>query len=325
MSVKVIRPGVFTTLQDSGRFGYGCLGISRGGALDEFAFQAGNFLTGNRTPLTSLEFIQTAPELYFESSAIISITGPGCYGVLNEKRIPPWHAIAVTAGSVLKIFQTAESTCGYLSIRGGWSANIWLGSESTHLYLGISGHEGRRLKKDDTLKFNVKVNTAENRIYNWTIPPQILDQIYGKEKHVCCLKGPDIMYLGEVAADMFSSQEFFISAKSDRMGYRLNSKKLKPVLTDSLISSPVTKGTIQLLPDGQLIILMADHQTIGGYPRIGCVIDSDLPRLAQRTARQPLYFSWCSIQVADELLQERSQWLTEIATTCRLNFNSVMP
>jgi antagonist of KipI len=324
MAVKVIRPGLLSTLQDTGRYGYGHLGISRGGAMDEFAYLVGNFLVGNTKPLASLEFFQPAPELYFESAAVVAITGPGCQVFLNDQIIPSWHAVAVDAGSTLKIIQADESSCGYISIHGGWKASQWLGSESTHLHLGVSGYYGRSLKKADTLNFNVELKSTAPRIFNWTIPPKKIDQVYGLEKHICCLMGPEYGQLGTVSAEQFVSQEFHVSSRSNRMGFRLEGNSILPVQMNTMVSSPVTKGTVQLLPDGQLIILMADHQTIGGYPRIGCVTETDLPRLAQRTARTPVFFSWCTPQVADELLQERLQWLQEIATTCRLNFNSVI-
>ena len=292
--------------------------------MDEFSYRTGNFLVGNTKPMASLEFFQPAPELYFENPAVVAITGPGCHGLLNGQVIPAWHAVAMQAGSTLKIIQSSSSNCGYLSIHGGWTARNWLESESTHLRLGVSGYAGRALKKGDELEFNIRLKISEQRLFHWTIPPHRIEQVYAAEKHICCLRGPEFFQLGEIAAAQFVTQEFFISSKSDRMGFRLKGKNILPAQSNSMVSSPVVRGIVQLLPDGQLIVLMADHQTIGGYPRIGCVIEADLPRLSQRIGRTPLFFSWCSAQVADELLSDRLQWLKEIATTCRLNFNATL-
>ena len=153
MSIKIIRPGVLATLQDAGRFGYRGIGIGSGGAMDIFAMKVAQYLCGNEDSEAVIEMNFPAPEILFEQDAIISITGADFTAVVNETIIPAWRTCFVKKDSVLKFKQPAWGAKAYLAVHGGWQAEKWLGSYSTHGKLTIGGFKGRALQKDDVIFF----------------------------------------------------------------------------------------------------------------------------------------------------------------------------
>lgn len=324
MQAVILNPGLHALIVDEGRGGYRALGIGPSGPMDNFAFMTGNFLAGNMIPAPAIEFFLPAPEIYFEASALISVTGPGLSVSVDGNLFPAWKPFVIPARSRLKIIASLESVCGYICVNGGWEAQEWLGSKTTNLPAGMGGHQGRLLKKDDHISFFPRLVRSHSDALTWQISEKEIREVYFRDKHICCVMGPESGMLGYAGEEAFTSGRFRISSKSNRMGYRLSGPPVSILNKQEMVSSAVDFGTIQLLPDGQLIILMADHQTTGGYPRIGTVISADIPGLVQFSRKQDLSFTRCSVDTAWHLSEERNRRLNEIKNSCALRLQNVL-
>lgn len=323
MSIKIIKPGVLATLQDTGRCGYRNIGIGSGGGMDFFAMEVANYLAGNSGKEAVLEINFPAPEILFEQDAIIGMAGADFNAVVNEKSIPPWHTLFIKRNSILRWNKPVNGWKSYLSVRGGWNAEKWLGSYSTHLKLNRGGHYGRALQKEDRILFEpFTFPFSENKILPWQVSSNELNRIYQPSYTFRCIRGTEFEMLDQLSKQSFAGQFFAITTQSDRMGFRLSGPRLLRMNDAELISSPVDAGTIQLLPDGNCILLMADHQTTGGYPRIASVIRADLPKLAQARPGQSISFQLINISEAESKLLEMEKVLEEIKTACYLNLKN---
>jgi antagonist of KipI len=324
MSIKIIRPGVQATLQDGGRFGYRSIGVGSGGAMDIFAMKVANYLCGNDDSKAAIEINFPAPEILFQQDAMISLTGAEFSATINEITIPVWRTVLVKKDSVIKFVQPVSGAKVYLAVKGGWKAQQWLNSYSTLLKLGAGGNWGRALKKEDEIDFIWNdFSFKENRILPWQISQHELDKVYQPQSKARCIKAPEYDWLDEASQQYFVQNNFTISNQSDRMGYRLNGNRLSLQQPMELISSAVDAGTVQLLPDGNSIVLMADHQTTGGYPRIASVIKADLPKLAQLNPGKTIHFTIISIKEAEDALFSFTETLVGIKNACHFNFKKL--
>jgi antagonist of KipI len=322
MRIKIIKPGVQTTLQDGGRHGFRSIGIGTSGAMDIFAMIVSNFLVANNEDAAVLEINFPGPEIQFTENAMISLTGADLSATVDDTAVPSWKPFFIKKDAVLKFKQPGLGAKAYLAIKGGWRADKWLGSYSTHLKAAVGGYSGRSLQKDDEVFFNEKDQPMiPGKIMIWHLSLHEIAKVYEPHNSIRCIAGIEWDLLDKTSKEKFTSGECMISNQSDRMGYRLSGSplSLQEKITE-LISSAVDAGTIQLLPDGNLIVLMADHQTTGGYPRIASVIKADLPKLAQCTAGQSIYFKMITLKEAEEVLISMMQSLAEIKASCHLNF-----
>jgi antagonist of KipI len=226
--------------------------------------------------------------------------------------------------SILQFKQPVKGAKGYLAVHGGWHAEKWLNSYSTHLKVAAGGHSGRALQKNDCIEFaRTGLLLEKNKIFPWHISEIELEKIYEPSNHIRCIKGIEWDLLEESSKAAFEKNDFVISDQSDRMGYRINGKPLLLKQPIELISSATDTGIIQLLPGGSCIVLMADHQTTGGYPRIASVIKADIPKLAQAGAGSTVHFSIVSLQQAEAALLEMKKTLRQIKTAAHLNFKNI--
>jgi antagonist of KipI len=207
----------------------------------------------------------------------------------------------------------------YMAVYNELNADKWLNSYSTNIKAGTGGFHGRRLEKEDIISFRNNLSLTPPEVL--MLMPWKVQQSYN-ERLVQFIKGPEWEWLDEASKIKFENSEFRITSNSDRMGYRLNGEGLKQSSEEQLVSSPVSFGTIQLLPDGQLILLMADHQTIGGYPRIAQVISADLPILAQMRPNENVRFGIISLENAEMELQAQQKHLNLIQNECKLKFQN---
>ena len=309
------------SLQDAGRHSFRNIGIGSAGAMDYFALMVSNFLVGNDETAAAIEISFPAPEILFQQNAIISLTGADFSATINDTALPLWRPFFAKRDAVLKFNQPVYGSKTYLAVHGGWKGEKWLGSYSTHLKVGAGGYLGRALQKDDIIL--CKENNffpAENKILNWHISENELNKIYLPTNTIRCIKGAEWDLLDEASKQNFEKTDLTIINQSDRMGYRLIGTSLSLKQPTEIISSAVDGGTVQLLPDGNLIVLMADHQTTGGYPRIASVIKADLPKFAQLNPTQKISFSIITLQEAEDALISMMQTLTEIKNGCHLNF-----
>jgi len=317
MSIEVIKPGLLTTIVSTRRDGVRYLGIGPTGAMDEFALEVANFLVGNPVALATLEIHFPAPEILFHAAQLVSVAGVGFEVKVDDRTIPMWKPFVVSKGATLKFGKMPEGNRAYLSTRGGWKAQAWLGSPTTHIGAQIGGHAGRALQKGDVLETN-ESEPCENeiKILPWGISINELKKIYAPAGEIRCTESAETDMLSRESNENLFSSSFAISPQSNRMGYRLEGEKLFPAKPIELVSSAVDFGTIQLLPDGNLVILMADHQTTGGYPRVASVIKPDLPKVAQRNLHDKIRFKLISLPEAELELEARGRLMGELRNAC---------
>jgi antagonist of KipI len=326
MSIKITRAGIMATLQDEGRRGFRSIGIGSSGAMDIFAMNVANYLCGNDKQQATIEMNFPAPEILFQQDAVISLTGAGVAATINERPMTLWRTVFIKKDTVLKFHRSLPGSKTYLAVHGGWNAQQWLNSCSTHLKLAIGGHWGRVLQRDDVINFSAaQFVFSENKILSWHISQHELDKIYAPGNIIRCIKAPEYDWLDEKSKQKFEQEYFIISNQSDRMGYRLTGNELLSQQPAALISSAVDAGIVQLLPDGNCIVLTADHQTTGGYPRIASVIKADQPKLAQLDAGKKILFKIVGIKEAQDALISMQEQLAEIRSACRFHLEKYLP
>lgn len=312
---------MLTTMQDAGRVGFRNMGIGMGGAMDQFALMVCNFLVGNDEKDAALEIHFPAPVIEFHQNAVICLTGGDFSPCIDNSSLTLWRPIFVKKNAVLKFNKPVYGSKVYLAIQGGWKSDKWLGSGSTHLQAAAGGYLGRALQKGDVVNSKeTNFPLTESSILNWYVSQKEIDKIYAPASTIRCIKGIEWGLFHETSKQDFENTNFTITNQSDRMGYRLSGTFLSEKPCAEIISSAVDAGTVQLLPDGNLIILMADHQTTGGYPRIASVIKADLPKLAQVSPGQKINFKLITVTEAEEALISMMQSLKEIKAGCHLNF-----
>ncbi len=317
MSIKIIKPGLLSTLVDDGRSGFRYLGVGPGGAMDHFAMAVSNHLVGNGERSATLEMNFPAGEFLFQVSHVVCVAAMGLRVYLNDEVISYWKPYLVKKGSIMKFEKTETGSRAYLSVHGGWKGQQWLGSFSTSLGAQAGGYEGRTLQKDDILEANKKEDEVNHtQSLPWGISKNELDKIYLSSDQIRITASVETDLLSPEAKEKFLSSAFRITPQSNRMGYRLDGEKLLLHQPVEMVSSAVDFGTIQLLPDGNLIILMADHQTTGGYPRIASVIKSDLPTLAQMNPNDKIKFRLISFEEAESEWLAREKLLAELKQVC---------
>jgi len=323
MSIEVIKPGLLSNLVASGRAGFRYLGVGPCGAMDSFAMKTSNYLVGNNGDATTLEMNFPAPELLFQEDQFVSLTGRGFQVYINENTFSSGKPLLVKKGEVMRFEKVEAGSRAYLAVHGGWKAQEWLGSFTTHLGVKAGGYMGRVLQKGDVLQTNgLFQQINETKALSWGISKNELDKIYFPSNEIRIISCVETDLLSKESKESLLTVEFRITGQSNRMGFRLEGKKL--VLNESieLISSPVDFGTIQLLPDGNLIILMADHQTTGGYPRVASVIKPDLPKLAQMSPNDKINFRLISLDEAEGEFQLREKLLTELKQACLTQYKN---
>lgn len=321
MSVLIIKSGLLDTIQDGGRYGYQHLGINPSGAMDFVAATIANMLTGNDKEEAVIELHFPASSFLFEDDCLIALSGADFHATINNRSIPTNTSVIVSKGSVLQFTQYKQGARCYLAAHGGWNIDYWLNSYSTNIKAAAGGYSGRALKKNDILHLKATQFIFSTHIENnFGVLPVSADTlpIYYSTQKVRCVKGNEYDLLSDDAKESFESSAFHITVKSDRMGYFLHGDNLTTLNNKQLLSSAVSRGTIQLLPLGELIILMADHQTTGGYPKIAYIISADMPRLAQMRPNEIVQFELIDHSEAEYLYIEQQQYLQQLQDTIKL-------
>lgn len=315
MSILIEKSGVLATVQDLGRHGFRRFGINPNGAMDQSAARLINVLLGNDEAAAVLELHFPAPRFRFEEPAMIALGGADFGAALDKQAIENWRPVTVEKNQTLDFPQKNFGSRAYLAVKGGFQIEQWLGSAATNLTAKTGGLNGRSLMKGDRLFFNSALSVP-SRAFSYKISKSIVPH-YSRLPTVRVVAGAEFARLTALGESNFLKNNYAISLDSNRMGFRLNGEPLYAIDKIEMISSAVAFGTIQLLPDGQMIILMADHQTSGGYPRIAHVISGDLPILAQLGTGDKVNFQMISLAEAEELTRqfERDLSLLKIGVT----------
>lgn len=295
MTLLIRKHGMLSTLQDLGRTGYRRFGINPNGVMDTAAARAINTLLGNdaNTPVIEMHF--PACEIEFQKACCFAIAGGDLAAELNGISIANWAVHFAGQSSILTFRKRVLGSRAYLAVKGGFHLPKWLGSGSTNLTASRGGLDGRPLRKGDRLDCKESSDVPPRKLSRSLIPR------YSRFPTVRVIAGPEFDWLSQVSQTRLAEQSYTISNNSNRMGYRLTAEPLERAVGDEMVSSGVTFGTIQLLPDGQLIVLMADHQTTGGYPRVANVVAADLPLLAQIGTGDGVGFHFVSHEAALEI------------------------
>ncbi len=317
MSILINKSGILTTIQDLGRKGFRKFGINPNGAMDKTAVRLINVLLSNDEAEAVLEIHFPAPEIVFETAANFALGGADFAAELDGVAIDSWRTNFAESGSILKFRNKVFGNRAYLSIKGGFKIAEVLNSKSTNLTANFGGIEGRKLNNGDRLNFKFQISNfkLKSKISHNLIP------FYSRFPTVRVVAGAEFEALTALSEQNFLKTNFTISQNSDRMGFRLQGEPLYLLDHKELVSSAVNFGTIQLLPDGQTIILMADHQTSGGYPRIASVIPTDLPMVAQLGANDKIAFHLVSIDEAEDLAFEFERDLNFLKTAVKCKTN----
>jgi len=298
---EVLRSGINTTYQDEGRFGLQHFGITPGGCMDHKSFLIANALVGNKKNYGAIEFAFQGPLLRLVKGKVkIAITGNVYFKItnLNNDIINGecYRSYDLNQGDSIDIIATNKSTYGYLSIEGGFKIDSFCNSVSTFVKAKIGPNNGNKISLGDTVKINKDRKNNKN-----------LKAIFSSQNTniIRVLKGPQYDYFSEEAKKNFFSQFYKISNLTDRMGMRLKGQVLENILNTNIRSEGITKGAIQVPADGQPIILLTDHPTIGGYPKIANVISADYDLLIQKTPGTNILFQCIELDEAEHLYNER--------------------
>jgi antagonist of KipI len=314
--IEVIKAGVADAVHDEGRFGYQHLGINPGGAMDLNAMRVANALVGNKPYQAVIELHFPASAFYFHRPALVALSGADFSAKIGGINIPLHRPVLVPEKSELKFGKVVSGRISYLAARGGFAIEPWLNSCSTNLLAKAGGYHGRYLRTGDRLPLkNEPTHTEQLRILPWQVDVQ---DFYRNSFPIRCLPGREFGWLTRKAQDDFQKKVFRVDPQSNRMGFRLSGVTLKQNKQQELISSAVSWGTVQLLPEGELIVLMADHQTTGGYPRVAHVIAADRSRLVQCRPHEGITFAMVTLVEAEDLLLQQERSLRKLQYACAL-------
>ena len=319
MSVTVLKPGMLSTVQDRGRYGFQHLGVPVSGAMDFFSHRIANILAGNDADEATLEITLRGPRLRFEDDALIALCGADLSPTVDGIPAPEGKAVRVRAGAVLDFGAGIAGCRAYLAIHGGFDVPVVMGSRSTYDTARIGGVDGRALRQADVLPVGgVKASPypglarqLAHSKHSFSTPKWAVNQHIEKlgrvPQIVRILAGRHWDAFPGAARDALTTDEFRIAADSNRMGCRLEGPGVVAGGPLEILSEAVTFGTIQIPPSGKPIVLMADRQTVGGYPKIAEVAGVDLHLLAQLRPGDRLRFELVSLAQAQALWLKREQ------------------
>lgn len=289
--VEVIKPGIYATIQDLGRFGFRAYGVPLSGAMDLIAHHMANALVSNTQQAATIECTMGGLTLLFKKEALVALTGGGA-AFINDINIELYQSYSVYENDVLTIRFNQKGIRTYLAVQGGFEAEPIMNSKSVCPMIGI----GMSLAKGHGLRFGKDFSTEPRKLAEDS--PLAA---FAARKIIRVFQGPEFNWMTEESAQNLYRQQFTLSNRCDRMGYHLQGEPLLKSNTLELISTAVTIGTIQLTPNGQLIVLMSDCQTTGGYPRVGQIAAVDLPMVAQLIPGETITFEPVSFTEAEAL------------------------
>ncbi len=306
--ISVLKGGALTTIQDAGRYHYQAHGITVAGVMDDYAHHIANWLVGNEQSAAVLEMTLIGPELKFEADCIIALTGAELSARLNDVPIANWRSHTVAAGDIVK-FGTVKNGCrGYLAIAGGIATEPVLGSRSTDLRAKLGGIAGRKLQSGDNLPIG---QTERNYKFKTQLAAKDIPT-YSNTNVINVVAGPQVDYFTENGINCFYNSKYSIAGDSNRMGYRLQGDKIEMIGSSDIISDAIVFGAIQVASNGQPMILMADHQTSGGYAKIATVISTERSKLAQAKPNDQISFRCVDINLAQKKLRDYQKNLKRI-------------
>lgn len=306
-ALEILKPGLLTTVQDLGRFGRQDLGVPVAGPMDTFSHRVANQLVGNDPGAATLEVTLIGPEILVGAETTLAVMGAQFEATCDGRPVPTGASFAVQPGQRIKFGRLVQGARAYVGVAGGILTPGVLGSRATHLVSHMGGLEGRALRAGDRLPIEARPAPRPSRkAAGLTLPTS------GRAR-LRVVPGPQDGWFQPEALKAIAGVSFRISPRSNRMGYRLEGPTLARAREGELISEPVGMGAIQVPGAGEPILLMADRQTAGGYPKIGYVISADLPLAGQLAPGDFIEFVLCSRQEAVTALIARERQLLRYA------------
>jgi antagonist of KipI len=310
--IRVIEPGLFTTVQDLGRPHAIAAGVPPGGAMDRFAHRAANLVVGNAEGEATLECTLSGPHLVAEHACVVAITGADFDARVNGAFVPTWTGIFLGHGDRLTFGARRSGGRAYIAVAGGFEADRWLGSASTNLMAARGGLHGRNLKAGDVIS---SVGQAGRPSVSGHFLPEHLRPQYA-DHTLFAVAGPHVRRLDPDGRRHLFGAAFKVSREADRMGYRLDGPKLA-TSGDELLSFGLTAGALQVPHSGQPILLMADHQTAGGYPVVATVVSASMPVAGQLVPGDELRFNEVTLDRARQMRLALASALETLRTASR--------
>lgn len=327
MSIRIIKQGLFDTLQDEGRYGFQHLGINPGGAADNIAHALANMLVGNPVGEAVIEMHYPAASISFEGDTMIALSGADFGASVNGHPVSLNTPVIIAGNSLLEFTKITMGYRCYLSVKGGLQISEWMGSCSTNIRAAAGGYKGRRLLTGDVIHLEKEQSFSaflKGRPFLQLGWKAAFPGLFPKETVIRVCRGNEYECFTDASKELFTNTIFSTTHELDRMGCRLSGIPLQKLDQISLVSSAVTKGTIQLLPNGQLIILAADHQTTGGYPRVAHVISADMYLIAQLQPAKTIRFAWVHVNEAENILMQQHEYLLQLQIACNLRLEEFL-
>lgn len=301
-TLEIISPGIMTTVQDIGRYGYGRFGVAPSGALDSYALRVANLLVANPEEHACLETMLLGPGLRFLSDGVVAVTGGDLQPKRNKQPIEMWRSHAFKKGDILSFGSAASGFRAYIAVAGGIAVPVVMGSRSTNLPSGFGGLNGRPLAKEDILLCDEPLNaiSAAGRIFNPDWIP-----LYSAEWKIRVVPGPQDDHFPKDSRHTFYGAAYTMSQNSDRTGIRLEGPEIRcrADVEASIISEGVIAGSIQIPGDGKPILILGETVT-GGYRKIATVISADLPLMGQIKPGDRVQFQTVSLEEAHLALKK---------------------
>ncbi|MDM5296961.1 biotin-dependent carboxyltransferase family protein [Bacillus pumilus] len=333
MSIQVIKPGMFTTIQDKGRIGYQKYGVLTSGGMDQLSLRVANLLAGNQESEAALEISLMGPGPVFtcQTDQLIAVTGADVEVDIDGESAPLWKPLFIPSGSAISFGPCKRGCRSYLAVAGGFDIKPVMQSKSTYVRAEIGGLKGRPLAKGDVLPVGkpsrlacglTKMLTTKVRNRGYGAPDWTVNHAHFLPLHkspvIRIVAGRHMAHFQEESQQAFFEQPFQVTPQSDRMGCRLKGEPIRLKKKLELMSEAVACGSVQIPPDGQPIILLADRQTTGGYPRMGEVATVDVPLIAQAMPGANLHFQRIDRQEAERALVKQEEELRELTARIKL-------
>ena len=303
-TIQVQSPGLFTTVQDLGRSGFGPMGLSPSGAADPISLRLGNRLVDNPDGAAALEMTLIGGTFLFPEGGTIALAGSDFGATLNDQPVATWTTVKINSGQTLRFGPTRSGARCYLCVQGGIEVKSFLGSASTHILSALGGLEGRALRKGDVLNIGPATTAFRKR----NISSQLLQRL-SPRKTLRVTPGLQSDWFPESSQQLFYSNTYRVTEDSNRMGLRLEGSVIPPHAKGQMITEGVSLGAVQVPDGGQPILLFVEQQTTGGYPKIANVISADLASIGQLRPRDEIHFEQIDLESARSLFKEQEEIL----------------
>ena len=322
MQIRIIKPGVLSTIQDLGRPGYLGQAVPVSGAMDTLSHRLANLAVGNKETDATIEFTYGNIEFLAESDLLVAFSGSGATPYVNGYALPLNKPIFILSGSLVELKSNLSGCRTYLAIAGGFNVPELMGSKSTYLQAGMGGLNGRSLQKEDVLQSYMYGKISREILYSlkrttsgfpsWSVAVSAFQSFTSV---IRVIPGHEFTWFNGESLLNFMGATFKVSRRNNRMAYQLEGHNMQRLTDNELLSTAVCPGTIQVTGDGKLMLLMADCQSTGGYPRIAQVAAVDLPLCAQLKSGDEMSFEVISHKQAEKLYLRRELDIQQLKTS----------